>query len=182
MKRIRSILALVLILVAIPLVAAIFVQKDFVVERSVLIEKPKDEVFEYVKHLKNQNNYGKWNLIDPDMKNTYTGEDGTVGFINAWESENDSVGIGEQEILKIVEGERMDTELRFIKPFEATNLASIFTSAEGDAQTKVTWELRGSFPYPMNLMMLFMDLEGQVGQDFEEGLQNLKNILETGSI
>lgn len=182
MKILKSILLVLLILIAIPLIAAIFIPKDFAVARTVVIDKPKDEVFAYIKHLKNQNNYGKWNLIDPNMKNTYTGEDGKVGFVSAWESENDSVGIGEQEILKIVEGERIETELRFTKPFDAVNYASMATESIEDGKTKVVWGFSGSFPYPMNLMLVFMDLEGDIGGDFEEGLQNLKNILETGSI
>ena len=51
--------------------------------------------------------------MDPDMKKTYRGTDGTVGFVSAWDSEKDDVGKGEQEIIKITDGERIDYELRF---------------------------------------------------------------------
>jgi len=47
-------------LVAIPLVAALFVDKDFSEERDIVVEKPVDEVFEYIRYLRNQDSYSDW--------------------------------------------------------------------------------------------------------------------------
>jgi hypothetical protein len=33
-------------------------------------------------------------------------------------------------------------------------------------------------PYPMNLMLLFMDMDGMLGKDLQQGLDNLKGVLE----
>ena len=52
------------------------------------------------------------------MKIETHGTDGTPGFVSAWNSTSNEVGEGEQEIKKITEGERVDTELRFKRPFE----------------------------------------------------------------
>ncbi|HPB53119.1 MAG TPA: SRPBCC family protein, partial [Saprospiraceae bacterium] len=166
------------IIIAIPLVVALFVKKDYVVEREIIINKPKAEVFEYIKFLKNQDNYSKWNMMDPDMKKTYQGTDGTVGFISAWESKKENVGAGEQEIVNMIDGERIDTKLRFKVPFESQNDAYMITEDMSNNQTKVKWGFKGAFPYPFNLMGLFMDMEKAVGGDLEVGLQNLKNLLE----
>ena len=57
-------------------------------------------------------------MLDPQAKKTFTGIDGTVGFIMAWDSKNKEAGKGEQEIKKIAEGQRVDFEIRFEKPFE----------------------------------------------------------------
>jgi hypothetical protein len=116
--------------------------------------------------------------MDPNMKKSYRGTDGTVGFVSAWESKIDSVGVGEQEIKKIIEGERVDFELRFIKPFEATEPAFMTTEAVSESQTKVKWGFSGHMDYPMNLMMLFMDFEKMIGDDLQTGLNNLKTVLE----
>ncbi len=35
----------------------------------------------------------------------------------------------------------------------------------------------GAFPRPMNLMLLFFDLEEAISNDYETGLNNLKAIL-----
>ena len=174
----RKILIALAILMAIPLIVALFVEKDYAVEREITINKPKQEVFDYIKLLKNQDNYSKWATMDPQMKKSYHGTDGTVGYVSAWESKIDSVGVGEQEIKKIVEGERVDFELRFIEPFEATEPAFMTTEAVSENQTKVRWGFNGHMNYPTNLMMLFIDFEKMIGDDLQTGLNNLKNVLE----
>lgn len=178
MKILRKILIGLAIIIALPLIVALFVKKDYVVQREVRINKPKQEVFDYVKYLKNQDNYSKWNNIDPNMKKSYRGTDGTVGFVARWESDNDEVGWGEQEIKKITEGERIDFELRFIKPLEATEPAFMTTESVANNQTKVSWGFSGHMSYPMNLMLLFMDMEKMIGDDLETGLEKLKTELE----
>lgn len=178
MRILKKILIALAIIIAIPLIVALFVKKDYAVEKEIVINAPKAEVFEYIKFLKNQDNYSKWNKIDPNMKKTYTGTDGTVGFISAWESKNENVGVGEQEILKITEGERIDTKLRFKVPFEAQDDAYMITEDAENNQTKVKWGFKGAFPYPMNLMGLFLNMDKEIGSDLETGLNNLKTILE----
>jgi hypothetical protein len=44
--------------------------------------------------------------------------------------------------------------------------------------TKMAWEFEGKMDYPTNLMLLFMDFDGIIGDDFQVGLQNLKKNLE----
>jgi uncharacterized protein YndB with AHSA1/START domain len=144
----------------------------------VVINKPRQEVFDYVKYLKNQDNFSKWASMDPDMRTSYRGTDGSVGFVSAWESDDKNVGKGEQEITGIIEGQRIDYELRFIEPFESTSLAYMITEDVSDQHTKVRWGFTGRMNYPMNLMLLFMDFEKMIGDDFEHGLENLKAILE----
>lgn len=112
------------------------------------------------------------------MKKSYKGTDGTVGFTARWESSKKDVGWGEQEIKKITEGERIDFELRFIKPFEAIEPAYMTTETINENQTKVVWGFSGHMNYPMNFMLLFMDMEEIIGGDLETGLRDLKAILE----
>lgn len=178
MKILKYILLAVVSLIISVFIIALFVKKDFAVEQSVVIAKPKNQVFEYVKHLKNQNDYGSWYQIDPDMKKTFKGEDGKVGFVSAWESDNDKVGAGEQEITYLVEGERMETLLKFKKPFESQSKAYLTTESIDELHTKVCWGFNGSMPYPFNIIRLFVDMEQQVGKDFKQGLINMKKILE----
>ncbi len=116
-------------------------------------------------------------MKDPNIKIVYTGTDGTVGFIYAWDSEMKSAGKGEQEIIQITE-DRIDYELRFVKPFKATDYAYMVFDESGDDQTNVKWGFNGKMKYPMNLMMLGMDMDKMLGKDLEMGLNNLKRILE----
>lgn len=178
MKVLKTTLTVIAILVAVPLLVALFVDQDYAVEREIVINKPKQEVFNYVKFLKNQDNYSTWATRDPNMKKTYTGTDGSVGFVSAWESEDIEVGKGEQEIKNIVDGERIDFELRFYEPFEATEPAAMVTESVSDNETKVKWGFNGHMDYPMNLMLVFMNMEEEIGNDLQTGLDNLKIQLE----
>jgi len=178
MKIVKITLLAIVGIVVLVLIVALFVKKDYAVVREVTINKPKTEVFDYIKLLKNQNNYSVWANIDPAMKKEFRGTDGTVGFVSAWESENKHVGKGEQEIKQIAEGERIDYELRFYKPFQSTEQAYMTTESVTNDQTKVTWGFSGRMKYPMNLMLLTMDMEGMLAKDFDGGLSKLKMILE----
>lgn len=179
MKILKFILFGVVAIVAIGLIAAIFVKKTMHAERDVVINRSNDQVFNYVKMLKNQNAYSKWSTMDPEMKTEFRGEDGTVGFVSAWQSEKDDVGSGEQEITKIEEGRRIDYELRFLEPFESKATAYMITEPVSAGQTRVRWGFDGNMNYPMNLMMLFMDMEKMIGDDFQHGLERLKANLES---
>lgn len=116
--------------------------------------------------------------MDSDMKTTPFGEDGTVGFISAWESEKDEVGKGEQEILKIVQNESIDYELRFIEPFQSTSTATMSFEKIDENNTKIKWHFTGKMSYPFNLMLVVADFESMIGNDLQDGLNNLKVILE----
>lgn len=178
MKAVKIILLIIAILLIIPLVTALFVPKDYTIEREILINKPKLEVFDYIRFLKNQDNFSVWAKMDPDMKKEYRGTDGEVGFVSAWESQNGEVGKGEQEIKKIKDSERIDFELRFLKPFTTTASAYMATEYIYENQTKVKWGFKGHLPYPFNLMLLFMNMDQIIGDDLETGLTNLKVLIE----
>ncbi len=178
MKILKWILIVILILIAIPLIVALFVKKDYLVEREITINKPKQEVFDFIKYLKNQPQFSKWAKMDPNAKMEYRGTDGTIGAVSTWDSQEKNVGKGEQEIKKIAEGDRIDYELRFIKPFASTATAYMSTEATPDNQTKVKWGFAGKMPYPMNIMRLFMNMDKMIGDDLNVGLTNLKTLLE----
>lgn len=178
MNVIKKIFFGLLAIIAIALIAALFIQKKYDVEREVTINKPKDSVFNYIKYVKNQDHFSIWNQKDPKSIKKFTGTDGTVGFIYSWNSQDKNVGVGEQEIKKIIDGERIDFELRFKVPFEATDMAYMTTEAISPNQTKVKWGFNGKMAYPMNLMLVFMNMDEMLGKDLQDGLNNLKVILE----
>ena len=165
-------------LVALVFIIPLFTKNEIDVHREVLIHKPLSEVFEYVKLLKNQNNFSVWANKDPEMKKDFVGIDGTVGFVSKWESKIKDVGKGEQEIKKIAENQQIDYELRFIEPFAATNFACFSFEEISEKQTKVKWVFSGKMKYPMNLFLLIKDMDGMLGKDLQEGLENLKIILD----
>ena len=176
MRILKRILLALLAILVLALVVALFVKKDYAIEKEITINKPRNEVYNYIKYLKNQGDFSKWAKMDPGMKKEYRGTDATVGFVSAWDG-NSKVGKGEQEIKKMDEGNRVDYEIRFKKPMESTSTAFLATAPVSGNQTKVTWGFAGHMPYPFNIMRLF-GMEKMLGDDLQTGLINLKTIEE----
>lgn len=170
MNLLKKILLVLLGVVILVLIIAAFLPKTFKSERSIVINRPQQEVFDYVKYIKNQDNYGKWNLMDSEMQKSYEGTDGTVGFKYTWDGKK--VGKGSQTIVSITEGQEIETSLDFGFGDPATS--HMIVEPVSESETKVTWGISGKSPWPMNIMGLVYDMGG----DFEEGLTNLKNLLE----
>jgi hypothetical protein len=178
LKFLKRLLFWILALIALVLVVALFLPTKFNVKRSAVISQPKDSIYNYVSLLENQEKYGVWWQADPKMEVTHSGTDGQPGFTTTWRSKNAEVGSGQQKIMALQPGQRIDLELQFFEPFESTNKSFMSTQQIDSTTTQVTWGISGEMPYPGNIMSLFIDMEKQLGTDLEKGLKNLKRILE----
>jgi hypothetical protein len=165
-------------IVALALITGLFLPKDYAVSRTVTIARSNADVFEYARMIRNQEDYSVWWKMDPNQVNTYTGEDGSVGFVAAWKSELDSVGSGEEEIIALEEGKRIGFALRFKEPFESQASSEMLFASTDSTTTQLTWNFNGNMAYPFNVMQLFISMEDMLGSDIQEGLNNMKAILE----
>ena len=172
----QTIAIIVIVLVGLILLLASIMEKEYSLSSSIIINRPQNMVFDYVKHLKNQERYSKWVMADPNVKLTYTGTDGTVGFRAAWESADKNVGVGEQEIMNIKEGVGYDAEIRFEKPFKGVSTANVTTEAVSSNQTKVTTTFNSKTPFPMNIMVPM--IKKMLTKDMNQNSATLKSVLE----
>ena len=172
-----TVLYILLAIVVIIAFLAIIAPKSYDVNRSIKIGQPISKVFDYLKHLKNQTEWSPWEKKDPNMKKEFEGVDGQVGAISKWEG-NKEVGVGEQEITRIVENEVVESNLRFFKPWKSESDAYLKVKEDREGDTIVTWGFSGKNKFPVSIMMLFMNMDKAIGKDFEEGLSNLKSRLE----
>ena len=157
------------------LIIGLFMKKAHYVKREIIINAPRQKVFDYIKLLKNQDKFNKHAMADPDRNGEFKGTDGTVGFIYSW-SGNKNAGEGEKEIMNIIDGKRVETEIRFVKPMTATASIIMETESLSDDQTKVTWSNAGTLKYPINIMIPIM--EKHIAKDMDASLSTLKSILE----
>jgi len=171
------VLYILLGIVLLIVILATLAPKTYNVSRSIEISRSKAEVFDYLKYLKKQDEWSPWAKRDPNMEQKFTGTDGEVGAISYWNG-NKEVGEGEQELTKIVDGERIESELRFLKPWKSISDAYLVTESIDANTTKVTWGFTGHNKFPMSIMMLFMNMDKMIGKDFEEGLASLKEKME----
>ncbi len=160
------------------LLIAAFSKKDFAVERTITVNKPLTETYAFLTSLKKQNQWSKWTQLDPNIKMTYIGEDKTVGFISKWESPHKQVGEGEQEIKKLIPNQRIENELRFLKPMRSVAQAYFTVAEETETHTCVAWGFTSRTPWPFNAFMLFFNMEEAIGKDFQQGLENMKRMIE----
>ena len=161
--------------IALLLIIALFTSKGYYIQCEISINAPFQKVFDYIKHIKNWDNFNERAVADPSKKNEFKGTDGTVGFIYAW-SGNKKVGEGEKEIKNIVEGKKIETEIRFVKPFTAVGQTNMSTEAVSDNQTKVTLSNASTLKYPLNFLLLFV--KRGIANDMNTSLLVLKNIFE----
>ncbi|HEU4790321.1 MAG TPA: SRPBCC family protein [Flavobacterium sp.] len=162
-------------LIVLLLIIALFIPNDYTVSVSTTINKPKQVVFDYIKLIKNQENYSIWVMQDPNVNMDYQGMDGTVGFKASWDSKDDNVGEGSQQITAVSE-DRIDVDLHFERPMKGEAKASNLLESISENETKVTSEFYGHSSYPMNLMN-FMG-EKFITDAETKNLANLKKILE----
>lgn len=175
MNMLTTILLVLGGLIALLLLLAAFMKKQHYVNREIIINAPCQKVFDYVKLLKNQDEFNKNAMAGGDRKKEFRGTDGTVGYVYAWSGDKDA-GQGEKEIKNIIEGKRVEAEIRFVKPMKAVATIVMETTALPNGQTKVNWSNAGTLPYPFNIMVPM--LERHVARDMDASLLNLKNILE----
>jgi hypothetical protein len=175
MNILITILLVLASIIALLLIIGLFTNREHYVKREIIINAPLQKVFDYAKLLKNQDEWNKNAKGDPDKKEEFKGTDGTVGFIIAF-SGNKNVGVGEKEIKNIIDGKRIETEMRFVKPMTFT--ASLIMNIESlsDNQTKVNLSHDGTLEYPKNIMILMF--EKMFAKQMDISLSTLKNILE----
>jgi hypothetical protein len=175
MNIIITILLVVAGIIALLLLIALMMKKEHYVRREIIINAPRQKVFDYIKLLKNQDEFNKHAMAGPDRKREFKGTDGTVGYIYAWSGDKNA-GVGEKEIKNIIEGKRVEAEIRFVKPMRATATITMETDSLPGDQTKLSWSNAGTLIYPLNIMIPMM--EKHVAKDMDSSLTTLKNILE----
>ncbi len=168
---------IVLGLITIFSIAGLIAPHKVVVEESVMVNASAENAFAQINLWSNFKQWSPWNELDPNMKISYKGEDGTVGSVYKWEG-NDEVGTGTMTKTLVQPNSRIEYDLHFMKPWESKNKGYMTIEPVGNAQ-KVTWGFVADAPFPQNVMMFFM--KGYIADDFKKGLNKLKAISEKAS-
>lgn len=176
MKTILKILGVIILLIVVyAVIAMIAFGGNYHYEKSMVIKAPKEKVWQQVSSMQAFNQWNPWMKLDPGMKITYSGNSGEVGDKYCWDSKNDDAGAGCQELKEVIPGQKQKTEMIFKRPFDGQATSEITLSPEGN-DTKVTWTMDAEQETWMKIMRPMMDY--QMGKSYEEGLNNLKNLVE----
>ncbi|MCB1174595.1 MAG: SRPBCC family protein [Leptospiraceae bacterium] len=140
-------------------------------EKTILINAPVSRVYDYINQIRNGKEWDPWSAADPTMQTNYGPIDSGVGASYSWTSENS--GSGKAVITSAIVNERIETALDFGKMGSAT--ASMQLKAEA-GQTRLTWGFDSEVP-----IFFVSKVKTDVGQNYEQGLANLKKILESSA-
>lgn len=177
MKFLKKLFLGLLFLIIILLVIAFFIPAKYTISVTETINQPKTVVYDYVKILKNQEQYNVWVMEDKNLKPEYIGTDGTVGAVEKWNSKIENVGEGQQTIAAM-SPDRIDFDLKFIRPMEGKAKSAYIFKSISDNQTELTADFYGeNGPYPFNLLSHIMG--GYIIKKAQtDNLANIKTILE----
>lgn len=174
MQMLKQILVGALSFSVLFLLIALFLPATYHVERSVFIQQPVEKVYRHVCDLNYWAAWNPWTSRDSTVKNAITGSGREIGSTWLWEGE--VIGTGSLTIQEMTPNRFMQSRLVFQKPqkFESDDIWKFKPLPEG---TQVIWINEGELEYPVDRVFgLLMD--SMLGEDFEQGLENLKQIAE----
>lgn len=172
MKVLKIILIVIVVVIAGTAIWFATLDGKYDVTRTTFIKATPEAVFAEVSDFKTWPEWGPWFGKDETMVATFGEQTQGEGATYSWTSENQ--GNGSMKILEADPGKSMKTEITF----DGMGGSNGYWTFEGvDGGTQVTWGFKGEMPFFFRFMASNMD-EG-VGPDFETGLANIKERLES---
>jgi uncharacterized protein YndB with AHSA1/START domain len=111
------------------------------------------------------------------MKHTFIGTDGIPGAKMEFEG-NSKAGSGSLEMLSMVPNQKVEYRLLMTKPMKADNRV-VYILEPTPEGTRFIWTMTGESNFIGKLFSTLIDCEKMIGGQFEEGIQNLKKVVET---
>jgi hypothetical protein len=167
------------VLLVVFLLAAARRPDDLCVERSITIAASAPLAFSRINDLR------KWQEMSPYVKNdpaatyTFAGPAAGVGSSLEWAG-NAKVGAGRMTITDSRPNELVRFRFEFFKPWYCTNTTDFIFRSAG-AGTEVTWAMSMKNNFIAKASGLVLNMDKMMGESFEAGLVNLKNLTEAAA-
>lgn len=175
MKALKILFIAAVALVGLFVIVGLMLPREVHVERTTLIDAPKEQVFPLVSGFARFNEWSPWADLDPEATYVLSGPEQGIGARMEWHSDKPEVGSGAQEVVAIQPGREVRVRLSFEGQGEA---GSTMLLAGGTDSTRATWSF--DMDLGMNPVMRWMGLmiDGPIGADYEKGLSRLKALAE----
>lgn len=174
MKFLKGLVIVLLVLFAGYCIWMATLPSSYNVERTATIDAPPAQVYAVVNNFETWENWDPWSTMD--STNVITMGESSEGMGASYSWKGDVTGQGTQEITSVTENESISTHIVFVGMGESDS-KWIFESAEGGEKTNVTWTLSGDVGFFGRIQTVFMD--GAVGPQYEQGLENLNEYIKT---
>ena len=176
-KLIFGALGLIVAIVVVFCVVVAMQPAHFTITRSAIFNAPTAALFAQVNDFSKWPAWSPWEKLDPNMKKTVSNPSAGKGASYAWVG-NSEAGEGKMTIADSRPNEAIKVDLEFIKPFAMKSITDFTFKPEGD-RTTMTWTMTGENNFMTKAFGLMMNMDKLVGTDFENGMANLKPIVET---
>src|SRR6266849_1478426 len=171
----KVLIAIAVIVVGLVVVVALQ-PSSFRVTRTATMAAPPPAVFAQVNDFHNWVAWSPWEKLDSGMKRSYEGAPAGTGAMYAWAG-NSQVGKGRMTVTESRPSDLIRIKLDFEKPFQATNVAEFTFEPRGE-QTAVTWTMTGRKNFVAKAIHLVMSMDTMIGGAFEQGLAQMKAVVE----
>ncbi len=160
------------------LIAYVSLRPDtFRITRAATIDAPPERIYPEINDLHNWTSWSPWARLDPNQVVSYDGSPLGAGAVMSWSGDR-RVGVGKMKIVESSQNERIRLKLAFEKPMKALNDVQFDLKPLGENKTEVVWTMSGRNEFMGKAMHAFMNMDKMVGGQFEQGLANLKAIVE----
>lgn len=175
MKFLKWLGIILFLLLALFLIIPLFLPASFHVERSTIIERPVEMVFQAAIDMNQRDQWDPWIEMEPDVEMDITMKPEIIGSGYSWKGE--IIGEGKITIQEFVPNSRIKSEIEFIAP-QSMKSDVLWNFEKHEKGTKTTWAFEGKLAYPVQKWFgLFIDKS--MGPQFEKGLKNFKNFVES---
>ena len=146
------------------------------VERSIVIDAPKEKILESLKNYEEWRVWSPWLIMEKDAEVTYSDNQGELHSTNAWSGT--LLGSGNMELTGI-DINRLEMKLQLLQPFKSKSDV-FFDVEEQGKSSKVTWTMKSSVPF--FLFFMVKQIKAFVAMDYERGLRMFKEYMEKGEV
>jgi carbon monoxide dehydrogenase subunit G len=177
MKFLGRLTVVVVVLVVVAAIVSVMLPGHVHVERQTSVQAPPASVFALLNDLRNSKKWSPWLARDPNTDLTFSGAQWGVGANMSWRSDHGEVGSGSQTIV----ASEPDKLVRVALEFDGQGSATAYFRLKPEGQgTELTWGF--DMEIGANPVMRYMGLmfERWIGPDYEQGLANIKRVLESG--
>lgn len=130
-----------------------------------------------MRQLKKEKQWMPWFSRDYNGVLKYKGDDGKLDALLYWKGHKRFYE-GTQKIVKLNQGKIIETRFLVVRPVRIVLLEYKGLKEIDENKTKIVWGVRGGLGFPLSIIALIHPVDKAYGKNLEEGLKNLKTILE----
>ena len=142
-------------------------------EESLIIHADAKDIFLLIGNFEEFVKWSPWTAKDPSMEMRFEGEKFSVGHKYSWKGHK-KVGTGSMEINHIEANHRIDIDLSFGQRGDSK---TSFILEPSENSTLVRWTFETDLGGNLTFRFMGPLMKKFLGKDFRDGLQNLKNRL-----